>query len=621
MWLLQALLSGTAIALASMSASATDISQVPLLITTSAKPNIMFMLDSSGSMSNIVPDTPYNPSTTYTTSCSGTNLVPAGTSVDLWIVSNGPRIRYSGITYTFGNSGTGRCFATGSTYSGRLNADNSGQPSSYLDTDYSGNYLNWYFNASNTTPTWTTGQQKKPGTQSRIEIAKASARSLVDSLNNIRLGLSTYNSGNGGSLREIIGDVDAAKKTSIKTKIDALTASGNTPLAETLSDIGRYFATGATGNLTLHPGQSNQTTASVDTIFNSHNLRNDSSQTIANPIQYSCQKSFAVLMTDGRPQGDRNISASLRDYTGDCAASPSQCNATPNTVSLPSSPLTTTTQGNGTKLGRTYESDGSDYLDDVAKGLFEMDLRPDLAKTGGAKNNLITYTIGFADTTVTNDPLLSDTATRAGGLFLSAANSTGLTTAFQDALTAIDLDNQLASATPVAANSTQLNNGTQVYQASFNVANWSGTLAAFNINAGTPATGSSPAVLATGALTFAWQSSIPTSRNIYTYNPSAPTGSRGVLFTWNNLTKSTDSPAPVPFSQQAYLNTLNGLVDTNGSDRLNWLRGDTSKEKSSATDSNPAHIFLISKELQPAPSYWHGCQYPVTWMWMWIPRA
>ena len=28
---------------------------------------------------------------------------------------------------------------------------------------------------------------------------------------------------------------------------------------------------------------------------------------------------------------------------------------------------------------------------------------------------------------------------------------------------------------------------------------------------------------------------------------------------------------------------------------------------------------LISKELQPAPSYWHGCQYPVTWMW--IPRA
>jgi hypothetical protein len=25
-------------------------------------------------------------------------------------------------------------------------------------------------------------------------------------------------------------------------------------------------------------------------------------------------------------------------------------------------------------------------------------------------------------------------------------------------------------------------------------------------------------------------------------------------------------------------------------------------------------FFLISKEPQPAPSYWHGCQYPVTWM-------
>ena len=186
-WLLQALLSGIAIALASMPASAIDISQIPLLITTSAKPNIMLMLDNSGSMSNIVPDTPYDPNTTYstvtastntTTSCSGSNLVPAGTSVDLWIVSSGPQIRYSGNTYTFGNSGSGRCFASGSTYGARLNADSSGQPSGYLDADYSGNYLNWYFNASNTTPTWTIGQQKKPGTQSRIEIARTSAKML-----------------------------------------------------------------------------------------------------------------------------------------------------------------------------------------------------------------------------------------------------------------------------------------------------------------------------------------------------------------------------------------------------------------------------------------------------------
>jgi len=30
----------------------------------------------------------------------------------------------------------------------------------------------------------------------------------------------------------------------------------------------------------------------------------------------------------------------------------------------------------------------------------------------------------------------------------------------------------------------------------------------------------------------------------------------------------------------------------------------------------PAWIHLISKMLQLAPSYWHGCRHPVTWMWM-----
>lgn len=601
-WLLQPLLSGIAIALASMPASSTplNLAQTPLFVTTSVKPNIMLMLDNSGSMSNIVPDTPYDPNTTYIASCPTANLVPAGTSVDIRIDSSQPKIRYSSTNYVWG-TGTGqKCFGTATIYGARLNADGGTAPSSYLDAEYNGNYLNWYFNAGNTTPAWTT-QQNKPGTQSRIEIARTSAKNLVDSLGNVRLGLSTYNSGNGGSLREIIGDVDDAKKTSVKTKIDALTASGNTPLAETLSDIGRYFATGYTGNLTLHPGQSGQTTPSVDSIFNSHNLSNNSGQTIANPIQNSCQKSFAVLMTDGRPQGDRAISSSLRDYTGDCAASPSQCDSTSNSTSLPSLPITNTGSTstcdssnrnflackNGTKAGRTYESEGSDYLDDVAKGLFEMDLRPDLVDSNGVKNNLTTYTIGFADTTVANDPLLIDAATRGGGLFLTAENSNQLTTAFQDALTDITSKNQSAAA--VAANSTHLDTSTLIYQAKFDATDWSGELLAMDVNT------------TTGAVNTAtpnWQASqkLPAhgSRNIYTYNPAAAAGARGILFQWANLTKDTDSPTPPLPSQQTYLNTLNGVVDTaKGTLRLDWLRGDKTNEKISDADTitNPTHIF------------------------------
>ncbi|MBA3494453.1 MAG: hypothetical protein H0T87_10160, partial [Gammaproteobacteria bacterium] len=392
----------TLAALAYPAQAAVSPSQVPLFLTSAVKPNIMLMLDNSGSMSNIVPETPYNASTSYIPSCPGVNLIPAGGSVEIISIAIiGPKIRYCGASspiscttsYRLGTGSGEKCFNTTATYSARLNLNggigNTTVQGGYLDAEYTGNYLNWYFNASNTTPAWTI-EQKKPGTQSRIEIAKTAAKSLVDSLGNVRLGLSTYNADNGGSLREIIGDVDAAKKTAVKTKIDALTASGSTPLAETLSDIGRYFATGATGSLTLHPGKPNQTTGSVATVFtqgstSNHNLTNDSGQTIVNPIQYSCQKSFVVLMTDGRPQGDRDISASLRDYTGDCAASPSQCDATPNTTNLPSSPLTVTTFRNGTKVGRTYEPQGSDYLDDVAQGLFEMDLRPDLSDSSGGK--------------------------------------------------------------------------------------------------------------------------------------------------------------------------------------------------------------------------------------------
>lgn len=42
---------------------------------------------------------------------------------------------------------------------------------------------------------------------------------------------------------------------------------------------------------------------------------------------------------------------------------------------------------NGTKAGRTYETTGSDYLDDVAQALYEMDLRPTLDTTQKTKTH------------------------------------------------------------------------------------------------------------------------------------------------------------------------------------------------------------------------------------------
>jgi type IV pilus assembly protein PilY1 len=416
-------------------AASTDIADLPMSVKSIVPPNIMMMLDDSGSMNNIVPDTPYDPAAASISApyvcppgnrLSGGSALPSDTNAAwpdpptdyLLQNSNGTlKVVDSNTTYTFGTTGSAKCFNPDQVYSARLNTlgESCGSgcteaPTYYARGVYRGHYLNWYF--SNTGGAWTSGLSKKPGTKSRMEIAKEASKGAIDLLTGVRLGLSTYNGSNGGSLLVQIGDI-ATNKTTVQTNIDGLSAGGSTPLAETLSDIGRYFATGYTGNLTLHQGQANQATASVASVFNNHEFLNSTgSSTLAAPIQKSCQKSFAMLMTDGRPDSDRYISSSLADYDGDCTGTnASNCSG-----------------GYDMKNGQTYEGSGSDYLDDVAQALYEMDLRPNLADpTGKAKtlannniNNVSTYVIGFADPFVVNDPLVKATAEQGGRRFLRA---------------------------------------------------------------------------------------------------------------------------------------------------------------------------------------------------------
>lgn len=524
-------------------AIAGSVAQQPLFLTTSAKPNIMLMLDNSGSMTNIVPEAPYDPATTY--SCSGGSLISSGDPIEIRI-SSGPKIYHSSSNYTWGSD---RCFSSNGTYNAKLYADDGTSPSGYIGTKYTGNYLNWYFNANNTSPTWTT-QQKKPGTNSRLEIAKPAAKTLIDSLDSVRIGLSTYNNSDGGMLREVIGDLSAAKKTAVKTKIDAITSSGATPLAETLSDIGRYFTTGYTGNLTLHP-ENNPSTASISSIFNNHSLNNNSGVTpLTNPIQYSCQKSFAVLMTDGRSQSDQSISSAFVDYDGDCAVAGANCGS----YDRKPSPV-------------TYESDGSDYLDDVAQALFEMDLRPDLEDTFGGKNNVITYTVGFADNNVQNDPLIQQAATQGGGQFKFAENSAELSASLSSVFSGI-AEQSNSSAATVATNSTQFQSDSILYQAIFDSDNWGGHLLALALTTedvnGNGTLDAGEDVNSNGKIDAGrvgnqlWDvaNNLPAaaSRQIFSYNPAA-VGIKGIEFLWNNLNNTQQTV----LGSESILNYLRGV--------------------------------------------------------------
>jgi type IV pilus assembly protein PilY1 len=119
-----------------------------------------------------------------------------------------------------------------------------------------------------------------------------------------------------------------------------------------------------------------------------------------------------------------------------------------------------------------------------------------------------------------------------------------------------------SSSAAVATNSTRLDTNTKIYQARFNSNNWSGQLLAFDLNDTNGTIGSQ-----------VWDAAtlIPpeNSRNIFSYNPSASIGSRGITFEYANLNST----------QKAYLDMdALGTTDSLGTARVNYIRGDQSNE-------------------------------------------
>jgi type IV pilus assembly protein PilY1 len=134
--------------------------------------------------------------------------------------------------------------------------------------------------------------------------------------------------------------------------------------------------------------------------------------------QERCQKNFIIIMTDGQSTQDIDSRLTDTDYI------------------------------NGDKIGdydddhsgseADYADNGSDYLDDVAKYLYENDINLNLGDgTSFDKQNIVTFTIGFK----TSNQLLMDAATNGGGEYFAADNISELAMAFDQILTAISEEN------------------------------------------------------------------------------------------------------------------------------------------------------------------------------------
>jgi len=559
-------------------AAAITPAQTPLYIGVSAaKPNIMLMVDNSMSMSDslTIGSAPLAPDavTGSSTTCSSTHYYSAPTGVNGAATAAGATTVIT--MQVFSGSAkfcplTGGCTSSNSTTFGNATSKKCFDTSKYYNISslgtYRGDQLNQFFNKYNGSLNGSLSSITSSTT--RLQIVKDAATNFVNalipatgSLPTVRLGLARYNGGTGGELLTAIGELDAAKATTVTAQIAGFTANSSTPLAETLSDIGRYFATGYTGNLTLHPATS-PATATVDAVFNSHSILNSTGSTpLASPILGSCQSSSVIILSDGLPSSDQTISTYFRDYDGDCSGALSSNCTTYDMKKAYAYP-----GGNGASPNLSVSNAGSnssDYLDDVAQALYEMDLRPDLTKINGEKNNLTTYTVGFADPAIDPsiagvNPLLRDTATQGGGQFIYATDTTTLADALDNITSSII--SKVSSSSSVVANSAQLNTGAAIYQGKYDSADWTGSLSMIPLGV-------------TGAIgTALWNAAehIPAfgSRNIYTYNSS--NSPKGVTFVCANLTAGQKTALGISSCSSA---TDQGVW------RLNYIRGDWAHEE------------------------------------------
>jgi type IV pilus assembly protein PilY1 len=515
-----------------------DLSETPLFLSAGVTPNLMLLFDNSGSMNNIIWDDGFDPSETYTDwsrSCGNNG------SSSCWDATDG--------NVFLDDLVRGDCpsnYRQGRRSNGNRRCLRLPDPVGGEDTRYNGNYLNYLFqtyasNCPNSGSCSSRSVNLTGGTipdETRLSTAKDVSQSLIDDNDELRWGLARFNppsnnnSGPGGRVIANCGaDID-----DLQDEIDDLSANSNTPLAETYYEITRYFR-------------------GLGSNYNS-------GVSYTSPIQYRCQKSFVVVVTDGFPTYDNSFpNDDPADVADPARALPNWDNRSPATATSDYPLFPQYSDGFGPS-GDEGDEGYRLYLDDLAKFGYDVDARPDGNDLTGVSFNdasfatqrLQTFTVGLA----LNNQMLRDAAIYGDGKAYTANNATQLRESLQDAI------NQIASVTSAAAsvatNSTRLTIDTAIYQARFATGDWSGQLLALPVSldgsVDAPLWDAAQAMPAFG------------SRTLLTYDPTAA-NNRGRRFEWNQLNAN----------QQAALNRNRaGTADGNGQARLAWLRGDRSNE-------------------------------------------
>ncbi len=413
-------------------------------------------------------------------------------------------------------------------------------------TFYDGNYLNWKASPVNVT-------------LSRSVIMKEVTKKVLSSVNNMNVGLMRFDGGDGGPVILDLTDLDTNRQT-VLDAIDSLPAGGVTPLSEVMYESALYWR-----GMPAYYGQASYTS------LTDPNALIPSTEIYEQPAWDACAKNYNVLLTDGAPVSDFD---------------------TPGLVD--NLPNFSTALGYSGCDGAVL-SNGGQCLDDIAQYLSVEDVDP---ITDGDQL-ITTHTIGFT----TNLPILSETASNSGGQYFLASDVESLTKTLLSIIANIN-DRSLSFAAPaVSVNSfNRTQNLNDVYLTTFGVkarAHWPGNLKkyriiggivadAYNVPAVDPATGffldTATSYWTSGGADgndvrlggAAQQLPDPSVRNLYTdINGNDLTAAANAISTSNT---------------GAFVDSDFGLTGATGeptmSDLIRWARGEDILDE----DSNPSTL-------------------------------
>ncbi len=278
----------------------------------------------------------------------------------------------------------------------------------------------------------------------KINIVNNVAKAILNSIDGVNVGIMRFNNNEGGPVILDIQDLDANRTTILNT-INNINSGGSTPVSETLYEAARFWH-----GLPAYYGE-NVSEHATDPAALSSNPGDP--EVYESPVSPACAKNFNVLLTDGLPVDD--------------AETPSLVGNLPNWNSvLGYSGCTGTNQG--------------DCLDDVAYYLANTDF-----STAPGEQKVITHTIGFD----INLPILQEAALRGDGDYFLADDVESLTIALLEIVNDIT-DRSLSFAAPAVAVNTfnRTQNLNDLYLTTFaarETYRWPGNLKKYRIkNAG-----------------------------------------------------------------------------------------------------------------------------------------